>query len=311
MMAFKKLSTKLPSRLWMLSGRSGDGKSLFSMQMRGPLLPIDADHKLHGVAQHAAGELYEFSTDHADALSVDAICRILEQNMPDSGVGTILLDSITPILEPIIIDAMEQAKQSKSKMAPFQAKATAVKRLTHALHKWGCDVLWIYHLETTHTQNGDKAERTSIPATELARIAKSVNMRLSIVRDGERRGVRVDYAQHGRYGMTLWDDSGYWTGMPERIEQAVYAEGVKAQPSIPSGFSGPEDAIAWAWSFAGAPTFRDALHVRNTYDKLKADHKPQSAQEMWDLFIGEVMRRKLEVEQGDDLAALIAEPVAF
>jgi hypothetical protein len=309
-MAFKKLSNKLPPRLWMLSGRSGDGKSLFSMQMRGPLLPIDADHKLHGVAQHAVGELYEFSTDHADALSVDAICRILDEDMPGSGVGTIVLDSITPILEPIILDAMAQAQQSKSKIAPFQAKANAVKRLTHALHKWGCDVLWIYHIETTHTHNGEQTERTSIPATELARIAKSVNMRLSIVCDGDRRGVRVDYAQHGKYGMVLWDDSGHWAGRPEQIEQAVYADGVKAQPTLPTGFSGPEDAIAWAWGYAGAPAFHDALHVKNAYQKLKEEHKPQSAQEMWDLFIADVMHRKIAAEQTDAVWEW-PEPAAF
>lgn len=293
-MAFKKMTVKLPPRLWMLSARSGDGKTHFSMQMAAPILPIDADRKLIGTQRHAVGDVYEFSAEHADALSVESICRILDQDMPDSGVATITLDSITPILEPIITAAMEQAKTAKNKIAPFQKKAEAIKKLTHALHKWGCDVLWIYHIEDSVDTSGNRTQRTSIPATELARIAKAVNMRLSIVRDGDRRGIRVDYAQHGKYGMTLWDDAGGWKGMPERIEREVYADGVLTTPLEPTTFANPADAIAWGYAQG---CFRDAVHAGNAYEKCKAAVQPANAAAMWCAWKGDVKRRMAEPQE--------------
>ncbi|MCB1717859.1 MAG: hypothetical protein KDK05_22255 [Candidatus Competibacteraceae bacterium] len=295
-MAFKRLEVKLPPRLWMITARSGDGKSHFSMQMRAPILPIDADNKILGTQRHAVGDVYEFSANHADALHVERIATILDANMPDSGVATITLDSITPILEPIIAEAMEQAKSSKNKIAPFKAKADAVKKLTHSLHKWGCDVLWIYHIDDAVDTSGNKTQRTSIPATELARIAKSVNMRLSIVRDGDRRGIRVDYAQHGKYGMTLWDEVGGWRGMPERIEQVVYSDGVLATPIDPTSFANQSDAIAWGF---GQGCFGDSVHSKNAYDKLKEQINPKNAQEMWSAWISDVKRRVSELEAKD------------
>jgi len=279
----------------MITARSGDGKSHFSMQMRAPILPIDADRKIIGTQQHAVGDVYEFSDNHADALDVNRIAAILGENMPGSGIATITLDSVTPILEPIILSAMEKARTSKNKISPFREKADAIKKLTHALHKWDTDVLWVYHIEDSVDHQGNKTQRTSIPATELARIAKAVNMRLSIVRDGERRGIRVDYAQHGKYGMTLWDEAGGWKGMPERIERAVYAEGVLATPLEPTAFANPAEAIAWGF---GQGCFRDAVHSQNSYEKLKEERKPQNAAEMWTLWIADVKRRMAEAEQG-------------
>jgi hypothetical protein len=299
-MAFKKMEIQLPPRLWMITARSGDGKSHFSMQMRAPLLPIDADRKLIGTQRHAVGDVYEFSPNHADALDVDRIAEILETDMPGSSVSTIILDSITPILEPIIMDAMARAQTSKNKIAPFKAKADAVKKLTHSLHKWGCDVLWVYHIEDGVDASGNRAQRTSIPATELARIAKSVNMRLSIVRDGDRRGIHVDYAQHGQFGMTLWDEVGGWKGMPEIIETTVYANGVLAAPAEPVTFTGPADAIAWAFAQG---CFRDAVHAQNAYEKCKEATKPRTASEMWSAWIEDVKRRVIEAENTTQLAA--------
>jgi hypothetical protein len=296
-MAFKKMTDKLPPRLWMLTARSGDGKSHFSMQMQCPILPIDADRKIIGAKQYAVGDVYEFSANHADALSVERIATILDNNMPGSDIATITIDSVTPILEPIIVEAMEKAQSSKNKIAPFKAKADAIKKLTHALHKWGTDVLWIYHIEDSIDTSGNRTQRTSIPATELARIAKSVNMRLSIVRDGERRGIRVDYAQHGKYGMTIWDDVGSWRGMPERIEKAVYADGVLSAPADPTTFANPADAVAWGFA---QNCFRDAVHAKNAYDKVKEEHKPDSAAKMWALWVADVKRRMAAVVQEDE-----------
>jgi hypothetical protein len=291
-MAFKKLQQKLPPRVWLLKGFSRSGKSVFSMNMRGPILPIDADNKLFGSQQYAIGEVMEFSSDHADTVNVARIESILELNMPDSGIKTIVVDSVTPILEPLILKAMESTQTNK--ISAFASKAAAMKKLAYATTKWGCDVLFIYHIEETTAAKadgsigvkvGDKVEKNTITDVELARLNKHFNMSLTVVEEGKRRGIRIDYAQHGRYGMTLWDDNGYWRGMPERIEEIVYASGVLAEPERPTSFADRAHAIAWGMAQG---VFKDEVHAKNSYEKLKAEKNPQGAQAMWTAWIAKV-----------------------
>ena len=293
-MAFKKLQQKLPPRVWLLKGRSRSGKSVFSMNMRGPLLPIDADNKLFGSQQYAVGEVMEFSDNHADAVNVAQIENILEANMLNSGIKTIIVDSVTPILEPLIIKAMES--EAKNKVSAFAPKAAAMKKLAYATTKWGVDVLFIYHIDDALNAKAEKVEKTSITVTELARLNKHFNMSLSVVEEGNRRGIRVDYAQHGKYGMVIWDDNGYWRGMPERIEEAVYAGGVLDQPDRPTSFASPDLAIAWGMAQG---CFRDELHAKNAYEKVKAEQKPKNAAEMAAYWLAEVDKRVAEAEAGE------------
>lgn len=291
--AFRKLQQKLPPRVWLLKGRSRSGKSVFSMNMRGPLLPIDADNKLFGSQQYAVGEVMEFSDDHADAVNVASIESILEDNMPNSGIKTIIVDSVTPILEPLIIKAMETTKGG---IGRWQSKSAAMKKLTYATTKWGVDVLFVYHIDDSMNADAKMAEKTSITPVELARLNKHFNMSLSVVEEGNRRGIRVDYAQHGKYGMTIWDDNGYWRGVPERIEEAVYAGGVLDQPERPTAFASPDLAIAWGMAQG---CFREELHAKNAYEKVKAEQKPRSAAEMAAYWLAEVDKRVAEVEAGE------------
>lgn len=290
-MAFKKLQQKLPPRVWLLKGRSRSGKSVFSMNMRGPLLPIDADNKLYGSQQYAVGEVMEFSDNHTDTVDVARIERILEDNMPDSGIKTIIVDSVTPILEPLIIKAMEST--ATNKVSAFAPKAAAMKKLTYACTKWGVDVLFVYHIDDTTNAKAVKVEKNTITDVELARLNKHFNMSLTVVEEGSRRGIRVDYAQHGKYGMTIWDDNGYWRGVPEKIEEAVYAGGVLSEPERPTSFGGPDMAIAWGMTQG---CFRDEVHAKNAYEKLKAEKKPHTAAEFWPMWIAEVDRRVAEAD---------------
>lgn len=289
-MAFKKLQQKLPPRVWLIKGRSRSGKSVFSMNMRGPLLPIDADNKLYGSQQYAVGEVMEFSENHTDTVDVARIEKILEENMPGSGIKTIIVDSVTPILEPLILKGMENTSGG---MGRWQPKAAAMKKLTYACTKWGGDVLFVYHIDDSMNSSAKMAEKTSITTVELARLNKHFNMSLSVVEEGNRRGIRVDYAQHGKYGMTIWDDNGYWRGVPEKIEEAVYAGGVLAEPERPASFAGPANAIAWGMAQG---CFRDEMHAKNAYEKVKTDKSPKTPQAMWDAWLEEVDQRVSEME---------------
>ena len=298
-MAFKKLDPKIhrPPRQWALVGYPGSGKSTFAAQMTGPILVVDADHRFAEVAPLAAADVYELSEHPADHVDARRITELLRVNMPESGVRTVVVDSLTAIVSPLVSEAVlaNEAGENKNRISAYKSKAMSLRLLQDAVTGWGVDVLWVYHHRDARDGQAKPVQATSISAVELARLRRSLNMQLSIVRDGERRGVRVDWARRGRAGLTLWDDSGCWRGMPERIEAACYegltlTEQERIETTDPTAFSGPADAIAWAFEKG---CFRDALHAKNAYEELKRGRKPQSAAEMWAAWIDEVQFRSM------------------
>lgn len=299
-MGFSKVSEKeYPARQWALVGYPGDGKSTFAARMRGDVLVIDADHRINEVVrQHGLSNVFRLSNVAKDNSDPRRIAAILTENMPSSSVKTVVIDSLTAIIAPLVSAAMltNQTSEVKNKVASFGDKALTMRMIQDAITSWGVDTLWIYHLRDTRDAQARAVTATSITPVELARLRRSLNMQLTLVTNGTKRGMRVDWARCGRSGVTLWDDSGSWLNMPEKIEEAVYS-GLSAADmaciarSMPTSFAGPEDAVAWGLEQG---CFRDAVHVKNAYDKLKAEKKPASAQAMWDVWIEDVTRRKEE-----------------
>ena len=304
-MTFRKMNTdaRVP-RQWALVGYPGSGKSTFAAQMAGPILAIDADHRFAEVAALAAGDVYELSGQPADNLDPARIAQLLKANMPGSDVRTIVIDSLTSIIAPLVTAAVmdNDAGRNKNRIAAFKEKALTVRLLQDAVTGWGVDALWIYHLRDVRNANAQQTVSTSVSAVELARLRRSLNLILRIVENGQKRGVNVEWARRGRAGMTLWDESGSWDGMPERIEEAVYgglstAQQEEIEGQTPARFSGPDEAIAWGWE-SGA--FRDAMHARNAYAKLKQEAQPTSAEQMWSLWVDDVTaRQQLELEPAE------------
>lgn len=220
----KRQKQHYPPRQWAMVGFAGDGKSTFASQMKAPLLPIDADHRFAEVEHLVGGDVFELSPKPEDNNSPDQVLRILEKNMPGSGIKTIVVDSLTAIMAPIVARAMRDnaAGLNKNKMAAFVAKSTARTQLQHAVSRWGCDTLWIYHLEEGRDAKGKLRTRTSITDTERNRLVISLNMELHIVRENGKRGIKVVWSRNGQAGSVLWDASDHWHEMPERIEAAVY-----------------------------------------------------------------------------------------
>ena len=260
--------------------------------MAGPILVVDADHRFAEVAPIAAGEGFELSEHPADHVDARRITELLRANMPGAGVRTVVIDSLTAIITPLVSEAVlaNDAGENKNRISAFKGKALSMRLLQDAVTGWGCDTLWIYHHRDARDGQAKAVQATSISAVELARLRRSLNMQLSIVQDGNRRGVKVDWARRGRSGVSLWDDTGCWRGMPERIEAAVYegltlAEQERIETTDPTAFSGPADAIAWAFEKG---CFRDALHAQNAYEELKRTRRPQSATEMWTAWVDEV-----------------------
>jgi hypothetical protein len=295
-MPFRKMQRrKYPPRLWELRGYPGSGKSTFAAQMRAPILPIDADGRFAEVLHLVEGDAYQLSDEAADHTNVRRIADLLEANMVGSDVSTIVLDSLTTIIAPLVTKAIQanDAGENRNRVAAFKEKALAMRLLQDSLTRYGTDVLWIYHIHDGRDSKGNPVTRSTISETELARLMRSVNLKLEIVVAQGRRGIKVVWARRGRSGMVLWDETGCWREMPEKIEQAVYdglseEERQRLERGEPVVFPSPEVALAWAVE-SGA--FDDEVHARNAYDKLKEEHQPRTAYEMAALWIGEVQRR--------------------
>ncbi len=308
-MAFKKMNkTAFPPRQWAIVGYPGSGKSTFAAQMNGPLLVVDADHRFAEVARFTESEIFQLSDEPSDNIHAERIAALLKENMAGSGVKTVVIDSLTSILSPLVVEAIldNDAGRNKNRVASFKDKALAMRLLQDTVTGWGVDTLWIYHLRTGLDGQAREVESTTISVVELARLRRSLNMQLRVVQDYERRGVHIEWARGGRAGFTLWDETGSWRGMPEKIEATVYggltAEELDAYEQQPvSSFSGPEEAIAWG---VEQGCFRDTVHAKNAYDKLKREKKPQTALDMWQFWIAMVEQRKQSV--GEELEQIIS-----
>lgn len=314
---FKKFeASKYPRRLWALVGHPGAGKSTFGAQMRTPILPIDADGRFSEVLHLVKGDVYQLSDNPADCVDPATVYRLLEQSMPGSGVKTIEVDSLTAILTPKVVQGVIEAsarrernrvkkaegkKDFENLTTPFIDKALAMRLLQDAVSRWQVDCLWIYHLQDGKDENAKDVTKPILSKTERARLYRSLNLELHVVIEEERRGVKVVWARRGRSGMTLWDDTGNWAGMPEKIEAAVYdglteADQQRIEKQTPGTFASPEQAIAWGVE-QGA--FKAIEHSRNAYDKLKRETNPAKAGDMWALWTADVKRRLAELEPVD------------
>jgi hypothetical protein len=132
-------------------------------------------------------------------------------------------------------------------------------------------------------------------------LTRSINLQLEIVQDGDRRGVKIVWARRGRQAMTIWDETGTWTGMPERIEEAVYgglsqADQDRIEKTTPDIFPSPDKAIAWGFE-QGA--FQALQHARNAYDKLKQETQPETAREMAAFWVADVQARLEALAEGE------------
>jgi hypothetical protein len=301
-MAFPKMQTNgYPRRLWGLYGFPGSGKSTFAARMRGPILAVDADHRFDEVARLAGGNVYALSEAPADHVTPERIAALLRANMPGSDVKTICVDSLTAILAPLVTRAIldNDAGRNKNRAAAFKDKALAMRLLQDAVTAWGCDTLWVWHLQSGRNAQAEECETATVSRTELARLTRSLNMMLRVIEAGGRRGIHVDWARRGRSGVTVWDSSGTWDGMPEAIEKAVYdglteADQKRIEAATPTSFAGPEQAIAWGFEQG---CFQALQHARNAYDALKRETQPKTAAEMWTLWIADVTARKLAHDQ--------------
>ncbi len=261
-----------PNRLWAIEGFAGDGKSLFTTRLAMPMAVIDADNKYQdAVYESGITEAFTIASKKESwkMRDVDEINTILHSNMKSNPVGTILVDSLTPIIQRIIVDT--QSDNSYTKGSDWKEKANAMKRLSDVTTAWGSDVVFIYHINPLSVDAFGKEQKEntrSVTDLELARLRKFLNAQLRIVRDGEKRGVKVVWSRLGRSGETLWDESGTWEDMPEKIEAYMYDDLSQEEKQVISSgtFNTPVDAIAFAME---SGKYKDEQHAKNDYAKAK------------------------------------------
>ena len=193
-------------------------------------------------------------------------------------------------------------------MAGFKDKALAMRLLQDSIGAWGTDVLYVYHLQSGRDANAQEVTTATVSRTELARLQRSLNVQLRVVDQKDKRGIHVDWARRGRADLTLWDDTGVWKGMPEKLEAAIYgglteSEQLKIEQAIPTGFPNVETAIAWGFDQG---VFQVINHARNAYDVIKRECQPKTAAEMWELWIADVLARK--AEQANSTAVVHVQP---
>lgn len=298
-MPFKKMTqSKYPPRHWALVGYPRDGKSTFSAQMRGPFVIVDADQRYQEVLPLTRGDVYPVSDIPAEHTDPHMIALRLSENMPGTQVGTIIVDSLTAIIAPRVTAAIvaKERGEIKSLGAAFKDKAMAMRELQDAVTRWGTDTLWIYHLHDARDDKGNARTAATVSALELVRLTRSINMQLQVVKNDAARGIKIVWSRKGRDGVTLWDESGMWKDMPERIEAAAYdgltqSEMERKELAAPEMFPSPEVAVAWAIE-QGA--FESENHAQNAYNKIKNESQPKSAREMAALWTADVTRRLTE-----------------
>lgn len=286
-----------PRRQWSLCGYPDSGKSTFAARMADVMLVIDADQRFDMVSKLVSGIVYT-SDDARENVLVGEIVRNLHEAMPADmpDVQLIVVDSLTTIIAPLVAGAVlgNLRGDNKNRSAAFVEKAATMRVLQDAVTRWGTDTLWIYHLQDGRDEKGRPQVTTSIPSRELARLLRSLNVSLRIVLDkAGKRGIFVEWARAGRAGMTLWDDTGSWEGMPAKLEAAMY-DGLRAEEVQPTSFANPRQAMAWAVQ-RGA--YADEKAAQEGYEAVKAAGVPQNASEMWALWIAHVAAR-LAVDAG-------------
>jgi len=299
-MAFgKKFDPKVyPKRRWSLVGKSGDGKSAFAAAMRGPIAVVDADGRFdETVLAVGLDNAFAIANSAQDMRDVDKIQEILLKNMPKAEVGTLVVDSVTPIIQRVITEIQNQDKAVR--VNDWTPKAQAMKILGDVTTAWSTDVLYIYHYVAGVDMSGNTKTSTSISALELSRLQQHLNAKLEIVRDGQKRGIKVLYSR-GRSGEILWDEEGFWKGMPERLEAYMYDNltDTELEQIARGNFSTPDEAWAWAveqgaFDDVGDNAVAKTAKAKNSYLKLKKELFDELGDELTAPIMFEAWREKV------------------
>ena len=320
-MPIKKLTAdSKPPRRWAIVAFPCVGKSTFATRMRGPLVVADIDGRFAEVHTLAGeGNVGVISGEGmADASDANDWADRITRDIQGEKFGTLVADSITPVIEPLLYDvATERDPAARNKL--LLHKAATANKFFNALVRHGNDVLLVWHLKDTMV-NGQGSVRTTLSKTETDRLKMHLNAILEIAIDEPtgKRGIIIVWARNGRDNITIWDDSGSWVNMPEKIEAHLYgspavvvtteashaaAKRAGAAPaatpvagtvptpgasddsplpqSSAANFANKSGALAWA---VQQRAFPDLAKAGDAYESLKKAKGPKTAGDMFQIW---------------------------
>jgi len=280
---------EFPVRRWSLEGFPETGKSTFATRMRGPLVVVDSDGRFEEVV-HLVDKAFSASDDALGNVQILGIERGLATTVPKVKPATIVVDSVTEILNPVIAKMMMGDFEGNGQVI----KAMLMRRLASAVCQFGTDVLFVYHLYEGRDNKGKETVSATLSEVEQDRLVRSLNVKLETVYDdgANRYGVKVLWARNRRCFPDvplLWDDTRTWDGMPEVIEKAIY--GGNGKPSTLS-FKSVDEAIAWSVNTSHA--YLDIETAHKFYDQVKLMAKPTSSGAMWEAWIAHCQAKAAE-----------------
>lgn len=215
-------------RHWGLRGRAGAGKSTFLTALRGPILIIDADQRGEEVASRSSVEIRPLSLIGYENTDPFIIAETLINNRKEiaGAFRTIAVDSVTSMISPATALAMEGNRRglNKNKAAAFLAKAQVFKLIQDPIASMGTDVIYIWHEEVSHNNNGQQFKRQSVSEIERGRLQRSLNAVLTIERGqrSKQRCIQIEWSRSGHgQGQVFIDTVGNWVGIPEQIDAAL------------------------------------------------------------------------------------------
>lgn len=232
---------------------------------------VDADGRFDEVITETSN-FVPLSNKQYEMIDAKTIHDMLHKNMPNDDVGLIAIDSVTAIFEPIILGIQRQMEEKKNYSARnYKEKADAMKFLVAGVTPWGCDHVWVYHYRERSDVNGNVETTTTITDLELSRLWRNINLKTEIIKDGNgKRGLRILSARGGRSGFVIWDESGNWKNIRQRVETEVWGGLSKddQQQLIDDAvlFSGVDEAIRWGMD---SGVFKDEQHALNSYNGMK------------------------------------------
>ncbi|MHB8408947.1 MAG: AAA family ATPase [Acidiferrobacterales bacterium] len=209
-------------RHWGICGYPNAGKSTFLMALRQPLLLIDTDGRAAEIARLGA-DVRSISSNPRDHRDPATVLRIIQQR-DTSEIGTVCLDSLTSVLTAQISLGLadNRANRLKNKASAWVGKANDMRLFQGALEQTGRDFAIIWHYEDGRDKNGDSARRHTIPEVERKKLARSLNAVIEISVVKGRRRATILWSRVGRQGIFIEDTEGYWAGVPEQIDDALY-----------------------------------------------------------------------------------------
>lgn len=236
---------------WCLVSRYGEGKSTFAAQMSPEFLVLDYDGRWEEQIEGATGKSHLISTNDV----LESI-KEMDRRMPDlkGKVGTVVVDSGTSVIDYIesagrLADAIARKQGQKFNLNDVhKEKADSMRVLKGAIQRYQCSSLWIFHLEDGLV-NGKPFVRSTISKTELERLKSGLNAVLSIQRNGEKRGIKVEWCRYNSgvaAGQVIWDEQGFWQGVPQKL--SVFLRRFKGD----EGYNGKAYSAEWLKAYLAA-----------------------------------------------------------